>query len=131
MKPGKLSILLALFVASVVFSMNSFGAKELGSNEIKQLLSGNTVDSINLMNDYKWKYYFDPNGTFRRIDEHGNKVDGEWELEDEGVLCMHGRKSRCWKFVKTDKENTYNIHARFGGQHKKIWAIIKGNPNNL
>jgi hypothetical protein len=85
-------------------------AGKLNADEVKQLVSGNTL----VLKAYgkeeggrKRTRYYKPNGTFRQLNRKGNKiVKGTWSINDEGQLCN----------VRKDRGNCHTIYKR-----GKVW----------
>lgn len=120
-------VLVAFWLAA---SLVMAGGK-LSTEEIKQVLSGNSVEEKNLKWGYVRKFYFDTDGKFRRVDQNDNKSDGTWFFGKDGELCILSRKKRCWNLKPADGENTYNVHSDRSGELKKIWKVKQGNSYNL
>ena len=114
----------------------AFAIEYLGAEEVKQLVSGKTVEAENPRRATSSVTYFDPDGTFRQLLE-GKPEKGTWSVNDDGYLCTNreGWSSSCrkisreggvWKLYKVPEKATKSI------EHKKTYLrILDGNPNKL
>ena len=94
----------------------------LHTQEIKSLIVGNAVEETNVKWGYVRKFYFEADGSFRRVDENGNKDNGSWEFEKDGILCLQRIKRRCWRLTPK-ADGSYEVRGRSTGVTKKIWRI--------
>lgn len=126
--------LIVLSLLSV--SLPAAAIEFLGAEEVKQLVSGKTVEAVNPRKATSSVTYFDPDGTFRQLLE-GKPEKGTWSVDDDGYLNTHregwgssrrkiSREGDVWKLYKVPENITKST------QHKKTFTrIIDGNPNNL
>lgn len=125
----------------IAFGLSSFSSaaianEYLGAEEIKQLISGKTVEAENPRRATSSVTYFDADGTFRQLLE-GKPEKGTWSVRDDGYLCTSreawgsscrkiSREGDVWKLYKVPEKVTKQI------EHKKTYRrILDGNPNNL
>ena len=118
------------------FSSTALANEYLVAEEVKQLISGKTVEAENPRRATSSVTYFDPDGTFRQLLE-GKPEKGTWSVSDDGYLCTNreGWGSSCrkiskegevWKLYKVPEKITKSI------EYKKTYLrILDGNPNNL
>lgn len=120
---------LLTFFTGIFFSFA--GASErLTKEEVRQLITGNTIEEVHVAKPWKNKFYFISDGKFKRIDQNGNPYDGKWDFDPDGSLCLERKKRKCWYLEIADKD-VYHVISRRRGQHTKTWRMIKGNPYNL
>ena len=101
----------------------------VSSEELKTLLSGNTVEGRYIKWGTTHKMYFEATGKMRRIDSLNNEEKGAWSVNKNDELCVEVRKERCNEVMKRD-DGGYNIYRR--GTHKFTFdKILPGNPHNL
>ena len=104
------------------------GETQVTGEELKTLLSGNTVEG----NYIKWKtthkMFFDASGEIRRIDSLNNKETGNWRIY-KNELCVEIRKEKCNKVMKRE-DGGYNVMRR-GDVKFTFEKILPGNPHNL
>ncbi len=131
----RLRLLSSGLVAALLFSQYSW-AKDLNGDEVKALLSGNTVEAIHAAKGFTITTYYSPDGTFRQIRD-GNNESGTWEIDDQGFLCTYreGWGGECrlirqeegvWKAYKIPR-NRMKLP-----RHKRTYTqVLEGNPHNL
>jgi hypothetical protein len=118
------------------FSSFAIAHEFLGAEEVKQLISGKTVEAENSSKATSSVTYFDPDGTFRQLLED-KPEKGTWSVNDNGYLCTNreGWGSSCrkiskegevWKLYKVPEKITKSIEYK-----KTFLRILDGNPNNL
>ena len=115
-------------------------AGKLNADEVKQLVSGNTlvfkVYEGHEGGREKTRYYA-PNGTFRQFSKKKNKtVKGKWHVNDKSELCNSTKKrGACHVIYKRGKVwETYVELPNPVSPDKHILTItevLKGNPNGL
>lgn len=125
----------------IIFSLFGFPAisvavEYLSAEEVKQLITGKTVEAENPRRATSSVTYFDTDGTFRQLLE-GKPEKGTWSVSDDGYLCTNreGWGSSCrkiskegevWKLYKVPEKITKPI------EYKKTYLrILDGNSNNL
>jgi hypothetical protein len=118
------SSILALTCSGVLFS-----AESMSADEIKSLLTNNTINCKNLQKNHESTVYFRGDGAATRINHEGEMVPGTWRVTDNGRHCVDwGEEERCNSVV--DKGN---------GTYQKIeddkpmaeFTVTEGNPQNL
>ena len=130
-------ISLSLIIFSLFgFPVISVAVEYLSAEEVKQLISGKTVEAENPRRGTSSVTYFDPDGTFRQLLE-GKPEKGTWSVNDDGYLCTNreawgsscrkiSKEGDVWKLYKVPEKVTKQI------EHKKTYLrILDGNPNNL
>jgi len=118
------------------FSSTALAIEFLGAEEVKQLISGKTVEAINPRRADSSVTYFDPDGTFRQLLD-GKQEKGTWSVDDDGYLNTNregwgssrrkiSKEGDVWKLYKIPEKITKTT------KHMKTYTrILDGNPNNL
>jgi hypothetical protein len=118
------------------FSSTATAIEFLGAEEVKQLISGKTVEAENPRKATSSVTYFDTDGTFRQLLE-GKPEKGTWSVSDDGYLCTNregwgsscrkiSKEGEAWKLYKVPEKITKPI------EYKNTYLrILDGNPNNL
>ena len=104
--------------------------EKLTKEEIRQLITGNTIEEVIVEKPWQNKIYFIADGNFKRIDQNNNPDSGKWDFDHDGSLCLERKKRKCW-FLEAAGEGVYHVISRSRGKHAKTWRIVKGNPYNL
>ncbi|MGB5337805.1 MAG: hypothetical protein WBO06_01790 [Gammaproteobacteria bacterium] len=118
------------------FSATAVAIEFLGAEEVKQLISGKTVEAINPRRAQSSVTYFDPDGTFRQLLD-GKPEKGTWSVDDDGYLNTnreHWGSSRRKITKEGDEWKLYKVPENITkpNKHMKTYTrIIDGNPNNL
>ena len=130
MKRNSLIIgVLLTFITGSFLSLVSAGEK-LNKEEVRQLITGNTMEETLIKNPWQNKIYFLADGKFKRIDQNGNPDSGKWDFDPDGSLCLERKKRKCW-FLQAAEENVYHVISRRRGEHAKTWRVKEGNPYKL
>ena len=128
--PNMTPLSLLVLIFSLSFS-NSFAADTLGSNEVRQLLLKNSVESKHIIKETSSKYFFESKGTFLKQKNDGSMGGGSWVVEKDGIFCLHGKNRRCWTLRPAGEENVYHVYGRTSGEHTKTWKVHPGNAFNF
>jgi hypothetical protein len=125
------TFIIVLFAVSTAgyLSMASAGEK-LNKEQVRQLITDNTVDEVFTEKSWQNKIYFTSDGKFKRIDQNGNPDSGKWDFDPDGSLCLERKKRKCW-FLEAAEKDVYHVISRRRGQHAKTWHLLRGNPYNL
>ena len=120
------SILCSVFA----FSTPVFG-DVLDQKAAEQLLKGNTAEGVQPKYKRAFKIYFDPSGTYRRLDDLNNRESGSWNVDKRGYLCMSlvSGTEKC-RSIESIGDGAYILKYE-GKKSHKLKKIIPGNPNNL
>ena len=102
---------------------------QTSGEDLKTLLSGNTVEGRYIKWETTHKMYFEATGKIRRIDSLNNKQSGEWYVNSLNELCVEVRKHRCNQVMKRD-DGGYNVYRK-GALKFTFDKIVPGNPYNL
>lgn len=126
----------AIVLCLIGFSPATIAIEFLSAEEVKQLISGNTVEATNPRKATSSVTYFDPDGTFRQLFE-GKPEKGTWSVDDDGYLNTDragwgpsrrkvSKEGNVWKLYKVPDSIT-----KIPEYKKTFTRIIDGNPNNL
>ncbi len=131
-----LSAVAALFVslagcATVEQGLQSANALLLSSREVREVFQGNTVTAAT--GD---TFYWDANGTVLGRGSYGGNTKGNWNITDDGRLCISNWTSSvapggCYK-VYFDNTTQQRKLVDINGDLK--WTVVNavpGNPNNF
>lgn len=97
--------------------------KTLNADEIKKLITGNTVLGM-APNGMTQKNYFSPDGkTIRQV---GDKlIEGTWSVKDDGSQCVTGMPGGCAQIV-SNEDGTYDRVGADGGIRLKWTSVTPG-----
>jgi len=112
--------LLLLFTLST----NVFAATPLTGDQIKQLISGNTVELHSLSKDKDFNVYFSAEGTTTGQNPgKSKKIPGTWRIGNAGDHCTQwGKREETCGQILDMGDGTY--HRMVGGAHHATWKII-------
>jgi hypothetical protein len=120
----------SIFIIGLMgFCHAAFAETDVSGEDLKTLLSGNTVEGKYIKWDTTHKMYFEATGKIRRIDSKNKKEKGEWYINGSGELCISMRKEHCNYVMKRD-DGGYNVY-RSGTLKFTFDKIVSGNPYNL
>lgn len=94
-------------VLSVTFSASrALAADFLTSDEVKKLVSGNTVH-VEVSGKGEFKAYLNSDGKVTRMHD-GQTLEGVWRIKDDGALCVrYSDKEESCGSVKKNSDGTY------------------------
>ena len=109
----------------------SFAGEQISKDTLETLIKGNTVEGKKIRWETTYKMYFDPAGTFMRIDSLTNKDGGEWYVASDGLLCTTARKKERCRSVIQRSDGGYEVYNK---REEVVWTMDKispGDPYNL
>lgn len=113
----------------MILSTPVWAGTQLNGEQIKQLVSGNTVLALNISQGTDYKNYFAPDGTMISRNESTGQVykDKRWRISDSGDICSQsaGKKETCGQVVDNG-DGTYN--RMDNGSPRGVWKTIS--PGN-
>ena len=126
----------SMVLCLLVFSPAILAIEFLSAEEVKQLVSGKTVEATTPGKDTSSITYFDPDGTFRQLLD-GKPEKGTWSVDNDGYLNTTragwgssrrkiSKEGNVWKLYKVPENIT-----KTPAYKKTFTRIIDGNPNNL
>lgn len=86
------------------------GWKELSQEEIRALFAGSNVEGYQELNDYRFRSYYDPAGSFRSVQGDENRVRlGRWWTIESGEMCIRwdGESRDLCRKIVSDQEAQY------------------------
>jgi len=119
---NKVTLLSTLAVVGF-FSVPALAGTPLSGEQIKQLVSGNTVDIQSKGIDYKT--YYAPDGATTTRNESNGKIykAKHWRVSDSGDICSQspGKEESCGQVVDNG-DGTYN--RLDNGSPRGVWKKI-------
>jgi hypothetical protein len=116
-------------IASTLFVMtlstSALAATQLGGDQLKQLVAGNTVSLHSIAKSADYKNHYAADGTAYSLQEsNGKKNKGAWRISDTGEWCVlwTGASERCGQ-VFDNGDGTYNRME--DGSLRSVWKKIE------
>ena len=128
-----ISAIIGYFIAFI--GTSALAADDLSAAEVKKLLSGKTVEGINVNKGYSFKAYFDPKGTIRAAYPFGTR-QGKWRVNQKGRKCIRwkDKKKQNCNVIARDGEVYKEFKIKKNGDRKHVATFKKftdGNPYDL
>jgi hypothetical protein len=134
---NKFSRYYRLTAVALLFCVSNLAyAGKLNADEVRQLVSGNTLEFKHVDDARLKTRFYASNGTFRQLNKKGKKQKGKWSVTNDGQLC-NKRKGEgvCHRIYKQgDVWNTYigRTNPTGGDKHiNTIQKVLNGNPYGL
>ena len=125
--------LLAAFTACTNVEQNLQGANALllSSKEVREIFQGNTVSSAT-----GETFYWDANGTVVGKGSYGGTTKGNWNISDDGRLCISNWNSSyapsgCYKVYFDNSTQQRKLVDSNGDLKWTVLNVVTGNPNNF
>ena len=126
--------LIIIFCLVVFYIQPSNAETKVTGEELKELITGKTLEGRWMLWESNYRMYMDPSGEFKRIygkgDELTSNLDGNWWINKKGKLCYEVNKTACRRVKKRD-DGGYNLYNKRGELKQTIDKITDGNPYNL
>jgi hypothetical protein len=132
---------LALLVACALVAAMTAGEadarpKRLGAEEVKALLSGNTLHGFNPNDDSTYTMFHSSDGTvraeLRNVSGTVSRSDGRWSVSDQGKLCIEWENLRwinsCATVTRDDDAITFLDDNR---RVISFGEVAVGNPDDI
>lgn len=107
----------------------------LSGDEIRQLITGNTISGAILAQQYT--FYYQANGKVSGAIDTVNDDTGTWLVKDGNTYChqwidFFDGVQRCYQWVPLagGRYQMKNVDS-FHGEGLEVWKIEKGNPNGF
>jgi len=116
----------------MALSATAVAGTPLNGDQVKQLISGNTVRLHSNVQGVDYNVYFAANGSATSHNESNSKnYKGTWRITDSGEHCSTwGNKEETCGIVMDMGDGTYNRME--GGAPRAIWSKVSpGNPLGL
>jgi hypothetical protein len=116
-------------VLTLLFSASLFAAEPMSADEVKSLLTDNTMNGVNLEKNKKFTNFFKSDGTAIKRNAKGKMKTGKWHVNDNGEHCTNwGKGDRCGAIIKVRE----NIYQKMDGDKPRVeFNTSRGNPENL
>ena len=140
------SVFIGTILAGLMFfeGISALAANELSATEATKLLSGKTVEGVNVEKGKLEPYdaYFNPDGTIQAKHWYGKKQlkwrkrNGKWWVDDKGRICVKWENIEKKKCMVIEKEGAVYRQYRIkkDGSRKHVATFKKftdGNPDDL
>lgn len=114
----------------LIYSAAAFG-EILDQAAAEQLLKGNTVEATDFKFKKNIRFYFEPSGTYKRLDEMNNRETGKWYIEQRGQLCLSfvSGTEKC-RSIDSIGDGKYVLLSNTK-KSLKFNKVLPGNPYNL
>lgn len=132
--------LLFASLAALMTGCAGLGVKTVGppltGDEIKKLISGNTVQGPMGREMYDW--YYQPDGAVTGVIGASNDDSGTWLIKGSNVYCHTWDQyfdgvQECYEWYKQERSGRYLMKSVESdtGDDIPVWGIVKGNPYNM
>lgn len=116
---------LATMFFVMTIPVSALAGTQLNGEQIKQLVSGNTVLAHNIDQGTDYKNYYSPDGTMISRNESNGQIykDKRWRVSDSGDICSQsaGKKESCGQVVDNG-DGTYN--RLDNGSPRGVWKKV-------
>jgi len=89
-----------LLAALAALSSPGMAQGQLGIAEVRALVSGTTVDILNLSSGQPFRAYFAASGELVIQRPDAVEVAGRWNVREDGSHCVHFDRESCGKLSK-------------------------------
>lgn len=121
--------MLRVFCMTILMSLSAvaFADTKLNGDQVKQLISGNSVDGHSNAQGVDFKAYFAPDGSGTLQNEKGRKFNGVWRITESGDHCSKwgDRKETCGQIMDAGDGSYKRMEE---GYPRSIWKKI--HPGN-
>ncbi|ORJ62180.1 hypothetical protein [Geothermobacter hydrogeniphilus] len=109
----------------------SLPAGILNSDQLRELFSNRTVDSITIARSRSTVSYYNPNGELRQR-RNGKLRVGHWRITKKGRICLQikGKKEKCRAVARQNGQYVKFI-IKQNGQHQPVVRYIAFRDGNL
>ena len=123
---NKLGVIIAFLVMGMaVFPARVFAENYLSNEQIKELVSGNTMYAQHLKRDFEFKVYFDADGITALRQEDYDVVKTTYKIKDDKHCIFWNGEDRCAKILDNG-DGSYTRVAP-NGRHVVLWKkSVKG-----
>ncbi len=123
---NKVTLLSTLSIVGF-FAVPALAGTPLSGDQVKQLISGNSVEAHSNAKGIDFKAYFAPDGSAVSEGSNGKTIKGAWRINDSGEHCTqwNRQKETCGQIVNMG-DGTYNRMEE--GYPRAVWKKIQ--PGN-
>jgi len=111
-----------------------FAETKVEGDELKNLITGKTLEGKWIDWESNYRMFMDPSGEFKRLYGKGseltNELSGTWWISKKGKLCFEVNNKACRRVKKRD-DGGYNLYNKQKELKQTIEKITDGNPYNL
>ena len=121
------AFLLSAALSALVLPLAASAGDALSGDQIRSLLSGNTVQgSMEATGVYTEFYAAD--GTIKGKDSTGKGYAGAWTIDGDNMCFQYGSDpAACWQVAKEGDQIQWMSDGKVDG----TGTIVMGNPNNF
>ena len=121
----------AVVIASLLQPMALVQAQQLSGDEIKKLITGNTVKGP--IGARPYSFYYKPTGEAGGVIGGGGADSGTWKIKQGSVYChmwtdYFDGVERCYEWHKDGKRYVMKNVDADRSRDIPVWNIEKGNP---
>ena len=121
-KLKKLSLVAGATLALTAMAGSLAADRILNADEVKKLISGNTVRVTQINNGKQWSIFFAADG---KGYESKDQVRGTWEIKENGEHCASWAALKCAKVA--DIGGGKYARLKPSGEQAVTWTIEAGN----
>lgn len=121
-KLKNLSLVVGATLALSAMAGSMAADRALNADEVKKLISGNTVRVTQVNNGKQWSIFFASDG---KGYEAKDQARGTWEVKENGEHCASWATLKCAKVVDIGGGKYARIKPN--GEHAVTWTIEAGN----
>ena len=103
----------------------SENAKAIDINQYRPLLEGKTVSGEHLNKGFKFKDYFDPDGSLIEVRDNGKTKKGKWTISNSGYLCIIWKNKKGCGHLTLNNDGTI-LFARDGRHIRQFTHFSSG-----
>ena len=124
-----------IFMSEILHADNVHAEDVLTEDEVRSLISGNTLRGIYLGQKIPFESYFNPDGTVYQ-NRDGESREGEWFVDKQGKHCVKwvSAEPKCRVVMRNNDEYIeFTINKKTGKRAYTVIInkIIKGYPEDL
>jgi hypothetical protein len=121
-KLKSLSLVAGAILAFTAMAGSMAADRVLSADEVKKLISGNTVRVTQINNAKQWSIFFAADG---KGYESKDQARGTWEIKENGEHCASWAVLKCAKVADIGGGKYARIKPN--GDHAVTWTIEAGN----
>ena len=122
---------LASSIVALAFTGSLHAAQPMSTDEVRALMTGNTMNGKNLVKNLNFTNYYREDGTTTKLTAKGKKWQGTWRVTDDGQHCVEWKKKKreqCGAIIDLGND-TYRKMA--GDKPRIEFTVTAGNAKDL